>query len=201
MVAAIDHVRRQHADDWSALTRDAAATDPERTVELTIEPSREGHTTSVFRVTRTGNDQTVLGRYGLNVARDLTGAVAELKRMRDHLADRPQGTAGAGDTGVLLLLESVQVREDLLEHLAEAFDLELLELASARVRERVAPRTWAAPGRDALEPHAERISHLGSARRVAWRTRRSRAESRRRASSQRALHPALMPGAGRQAGR
>jgi RNA polymerase sigma-70 factor (ECF subfamily) len=41
-------------------------------------------------------------------------------------------------------LETVEAREDLVQHLEQRFDLELLELATASVRERVEPRTWEA---------------------------------------------------------
>ncbi len=46
---------------------------------------------------------------------------------------------------------TLEAREDLAEKLEEAFDLELLEAAMARVRLRVAPRTWEAFRLMALE--------------------------------------------------
>ena len=42
------------------------------------------------------------------------------------------------------LLTTLPAREDLIEHLREEFDTELLEEAMARVRFRVKPRTWEA---------------------------------------------------------
>jgi RNA polymerase sigma factor (sigma-70 family) len=42
------------------------------------------------------------------------------------------------------LILSLEAREDLAQKLEEAFDLELLEAAKARVRLRVAPHTWEA---------------------------------------------------------
>jgi RNA polymerase sigma-70 factor (ECF subfamily) len=39
-------------------------------------------------------------------------------------------------------LEAVEARADLLESLAQAFDLELLEHAQASVQARVTPRDW-----------------------------------------------------------
>jgi RNA polymerase sigma-70 factor (ECF subfamily) len=55
---------------------------------------------------------------------------------------RTQLTAGDGQLQELML--SLEAREDLAQKLEEAFDLELLEAAKARVRLRVAPHTWEA---------------------------------------------------------
>jgi RNA polymerase sigma-70 factor (ECF subfamily) len=49
------------------------------------------------------------------------------------------------------VLESVQARDDLGARLEEAFDLERLELAQARVRQRVEPHTWEAFHLTAME--------------------------------------------------
>ena len=46
------------------------------------------------------------------------------------------------------LLDSVQAREDLLAELAAVFDLELLDVAVAQVRERIAAKTWEAVDRN-----------------------------------------------------
>jgi len=62
----------------------------------------------------------------------------DFERSRAHA----QFTAGEGQ--VRELLRSVAARDDLVERLAEAFDLELLEAAKVRVRLRVAPHTWQA---------------------------------------------------------
>jgi RNA polymerase sigma-70 factor (ECF subfamily) len=43
---------------------------------------------------------------------------------------------------VLMRLQSVQARDDLVRQLEEEFDRELLEEAMVRVRLRVQPRTW-----------------------------------------------------------
>jgi len=48
-------------------------------------------------------------------------------------------------------LQSLPARDDLTRELEEAFDLELLELASSRVRQRVADSTWEAFRLTALE--------------------------------------------------
>src|SRR5439155_700756 len=48
-------------------------------------------------------------------------------------------------------LATLEARADLGQHLAEAFDLELLAAAMARVRGRLAPATWEAFRLTALE--------------------------------------------------
>lgn len=62
----------------------------------------------------------------------------------DYLDSRrgPQGTGGSA--GEADPLADVVAREDLLQRLDEAFDRELLDEAVARVRLRVAERTWEA---------------------------------------------------------
>ncbi len=63
----------------------------------------------------------------------------------DFLTSRARpGAGGSGDSAVANRLESVPARDDLIERLAGAFDYELLDLAIARVRLRVEPRTWEA---------------------------------------------------------
>ena len=62
---------------------------------------------------------------------------------------RPQPVAGDGQVEELML--TLEAREDLAQRLEEAFDLELLEAAKARVRLRVAPHTWEAFRLVALE--------------------------------------------------
>jgi RNA polymerase sigma-70 factor (ECF subfamily) len=68
---------------------------------------------------------------------------------------RPQ--AALGDRQGQDLMQTIEAREDLALKLEEAFDLELLEAAQARVRLRVAPHTWEAFRLLALEglPAAE----------------------------------------------
>src|SRR5262249_15630863 len=60
----------------------------------------------------------------------------------DYLASRQAAVVGTGDSAVLEQLAAVEARADLVEHLAQAFDLELLEEAQARVQLRVSPRDW-----------------------------------------------------------
>ena len=52
---------------------------------------------------------------------------------------------------MLKLLQTVAARDDLVEHLKEEFDRELLEEAMARVRQRVEAHTWEAFALTALE--------------------------------------------------
>jgi RNA polymerase sigma-70 factor (ECF subfamily) len=68
----------------------------------------------------------------------------------DLVAD--QGAVVAtGESGMYKALHAVEAREDLERRMEEAFDLELLELATYRVRERVQPHTWLAFQLTALE--------------------------------------------------
>jgi RNA polymerase sigma-70 factor (ECF subfamily) len=62
----------------------------------------------------------------------------------DFVADRERAVAGEGGSGMFQVLDSVEARDDLEKRLEEAFDLELLELATERVRARVVPHTWQA---------------------------------------------------------
>src|SRR5262249_61466521 len=60
----------------------------------------------------------------------------------DYVASRQAAVVGTGDSTVLGQLAAVEARADLLEHLAQAFDLELLEEAQARVAPRGSPPRW-----------------------------------------------------------
>ncbi len=62
----------------------------------------------------------------------------------DCLQRQARAGQGTGDSEVLGVLKSVPAREDLVKALAEEFDLELLEVAMAWVREQVEPATWEA---------------------------------------------------------
>ena len=63
---------------------------------------------------------------------------------RDFEEGRRRGKPAAGGSQVQELMLTLEAREDLAQKLEEAFDLELLEAAKARVRLRVAPHTWEA---------------------------------------------------------
>jgi RNA polymerase sigma-70 factor (ECF subfamily) len=69
----------------------------------------------------------------------------------DFLAERRKPGTGSGDSRMVERLESVEARTDLERRLEEAFDLELVETAKARVRDRVAPQTWRAFQLTAIE--------------------------------------------------
>ena len=70
---------------------------------------------------------------------------------KDYLDSKRRVVAASADTGVHAVLESVEARDDLAARLEEAFDLERLEVAQARVRQRVEPHTWEAFRLTALE--------------------------------------------------
>jgi RNA polymerase sigma-70 factor (ECF subfamily) len=70
---------------------------------------------------------------------------------KDYLDGKHRAVAASADTGVYAVLESVEAREDLAGRLEAAFDLERLELAQARVRQRIEPHTWEAFRLTALE--------------------------------------------------
>ncbi len=81
----------------------------------------------------------------------------------DLVADRRRAAPGAGDADAGAALETVSARDDLEKHLEEAFDLELLQLATSRVQDRVEPHTWVAFQLTALEDlsGAEVAARLG----------------------------------------
>jgi RNA polymerase sigma-70 factor (ECF subfamily) len=70
---------------------------------------------------------------------------------RDFKGGRRRPQAAGGDSQVQELMLTREAREDLAQKLEEAFDLELLEAATTRVRLRVAPHTWEAFRLVALE--------------------------------------------------
>jgi RNA polymerase sigma-70 factor (ECF subfamily) len=69
----------------------------------------------------------------------------------DFLERQKRPGAGSSDTQVLQALETAEARDDLLEHLHEEFDQELLEEAMERIQQRVEPHTWEAFRLTALE--------------------------------------------------
>ena len=62
----------------------------------------------------------------------------------DFIGDQVRGVRGAADTVVADMLNTVEARVDLVRHLEETYDQELLEIAKAEVRQRVEPHTWEA---------------------------------------------------------
>lgn len=71
--------------------------------------------------------------------------------LSDFLAERRRPGLGSGDSAVAGLLESLEARTDLLAHLEEEFDREMLEEALARVQLKVPHRRWEAFRLTALE--------------------------------------------------
>lgn len=53
-----------------------------------------------------------------------------------------RGRAATGGSQAVVMLQSVEAREDLVRQLEEEFDHEVLAEAAARVRARVTPKTW-----------------------------------------------------------
>jgi RNA polymerase sigma factor (sigma-70 family) len=62
----------------------------------------------------------------------------------DFLQRKNRPGVGSGDSQVGRLLLNAEAREDLVKHLEQEFDHEILEVAMLRVRLRVAPQTWEA---------------------------------------------------------
>jgi RNA polymerase sigma-70 factor (ECF subfamily) len=71
--------------------------------------------------------------------------------------------AAVGGSQAVELLQTVEAREDLMRRLDDEFDRELLDEATARVRQRVTPRTWQAFERTAVQGQsgAEAAAALG----------------------------------------
>jgi RNA polymerase sigma factor (sigma-70 family) len=80
----------------------------------------------------------------------------------DHWAARAAAVAAGGSQAVELLA-TVEARDDLVRRLEDEFDREVFDEAAARVRARVAPRTWEAFERTAVkgESGAEAAAALG----------------------------------------
>jgi RNA polymerase sigma-70 factor (ECF subfamily) len=81
----------------------------------------------------------------------------------DWLEAQRRPGQGSGDTAMLERLMTVEARDDLLRQLEDEYDRELLDLAAAQVRLRVAPHTWEAFHLQAIEglPGAEAAARLG----------------------------------------
>ena len=81
----------------------------------------------------------------------------------DWLGEQNRPDRGSGDSAALNRLSLVEARDDLLRRLETEYDCELLELATAQVRLRVAPDSWEAFRLQSLEglsgaETAERLS-------------------------------------------
>jgi RNA polymerase sigma-70 factor (ECF subfamily) len=69
----------------------------------------------------------------------------------DFVESQKRPGRGSGDTQMHDLLHTLEARDDLVKHLDEQFDQELLQEAMNRVQQRVAPQTWDAFRLTALE--------------------------------------------------
>jgi RNA polymerase sigma factor (sigma-70 family) len=69
----------------------------------------------------------------------------------EFIRDQVRGVRGSSDSVVADLLNTVQARVDLVRHLEETYDQELLERAKSEVRERVEAHTWEAFRLTAIE--------------------------------------------------
>lgn len=81
----------------------------------------------------------------------------------DFIHSQQRAVPGSADSAVRATLETVEARDDLAARLEQAFDQEVLALASARVRQRIEPHTWEAFRLTALEGKsgAEAAAALG----------------------------------------
>jgi RNA polymerase sigma-70 factor (ECF subfamily) len=81
----------------------------------------------------------------------------------DLIGEQTRGVRGSADAVVAEMLNTLQARVDLVRHLEETFDLELLELAMAEASRRVEPHTWEAFRLTAVDgvAAAEAASRLG----------------------------------------
>jgi RNA polymerase sigma factor (sigma-70 family) len=70
---------------------------------------------------------------------------------RDLVDDRKRAGIGSGDSRMAELFENIEAGDNLVQHLEEEFQRELMDEAMVRVRPRVAPRTWDAFRLTALE--------------------------------------------------
>jgi RNA polymerase sigma factor (sigma-70 family) len=87
-----------------------------------------------------------LGAFQYDPSRSFRGWLRTVTQnaLADFLADRKRQCPGSGDDRVLKQLENVRARDDLIEHLKDQFDSEIVAVACARARARVDPQTWEA---------------------------------------------------------
>jgi RNA polymerase sigma-70 factor (ECF subfamily) len=87
-----------------------------------------------------------LGAFHYDPSRSFRGWLRTVTQnaLADFLADRKRQCSGSGDERVLKQLENVRARDDLIEHLKDQFDSEIVAVACARARARVDPQTWEA---------------------------------------------------------
>jgi RNA polymerase sigma-70 factor (ECF subfamily) len=86
----------------------------------------------------------LLAKFAYDPSRSFRGWLKTLAHhaWRDLVDDRRRAGAGSGDTGMQAFFENIAAGESLVEKFEEEFRSELLDIAMARVRTRVEPRTW-----------------------------------------------------------
>ena len=91
----------------------------------------------------------------------------------DFIRDQLRGVRGAADSVIADRLNTIEARVDLVRHLEETYDQELLELAIADVKERVEAHTWEAFRLTAIEGVASPkvAARLGIATATVYRAR------------------------------
>jgi RNA polymerase sigma-70 factor (ECF subfamily) len=110
---------------------------------------------------------SLLRRFSYDPSQSFRGWLRTLvnNACRDFIADRRRsiGAVATGAANEVELIQTVEARDDLARRLEAEFDLELLEEAQRRVRQRVAPRTWEAYRLTAIEglSGAEAAGRLG----------------------------------------
>ena len=74
-----------------------------------------------------------LGAFHYDPSRSFRGWLRTVTQnaLADFLADRKRQCPGSGDDGVLKQLHSIQARDDLIEHLKDQFDTEIVAVACA----------------------------------------------------------------------
>jgi RNA polymerase sigma-70 factor (ECF subfamily) len=108
---------------------------------------------------------TKMRRFAYDPTRSFRGWLKTLTQhaWSDFIAARQRAVTATGDSQTLQALGTLEARQDLETCLEEAFDLELMELATRQVRQQVEPRTWEAFRLTALDgwSGAEAAAHLG----------------------------------------
>jgi len=116
-----------------------------------------------------------LGAFHYDPSRSFRGWLRTVTQnaLADFLADRKRQCSGRGDDGVLKQLQSMQARDDLIEHLKDQFDAEIVAMACARARARVEPQTWEAFRLTAYEGYSgdEVAARLGMSRATVFKAK------------------------------
>ena len=83
-----------------------------------------------------------LGAFHYDPSRSFRGWLRTVTQnaLADFLADRKRQCSGSGDDEVFEQLQSVQARDDLIEHLKDQFDSEIVAMACARAGRGSSPR-------------------------------------------------------------